>query len=235
MERGSSPVHLGQRWGRASPCQCELTRLQVALTSWRCLLCCGPARPSHNRHPRLCSCHPVLTVPFCQERQRRTKKKYPRGKRPPTSLDCGTWASRAADWLEKARIVHILDSPYRWAQVRSGGASILSLHLWGREAPVTGRQTDPLLSSSCMRCHIKCFLRRAWGLGLWVRLSTDLRERNEPVSQTEATATNVSFSYSWMAQLRLASHSVTSRRQQEVEIDHFLPSLPSANLGFRTH
>lgn len=140
--------------------------------------------------------------------------------------------SFSADWLEKARIVHILDSLYRWTQVRSGGASILSLHLWGREAPVTGRQTDPLLSS-CMRCHIKCFLRRAWGLGLWVLLSTDLRGRNEPVEQTAATATNVRFSYSWLGQ-RPASLLVTSRRQQEVEIDHFLPSLPSANLGFRT-
>lgn len=27
------PVHLGQRWERASPCQCELRRLQAAVTS----------------------------------------------------------------------------------------------------------------------------------------------------------------------------------------------------------
>lgn len=64
--------------------------------------------------------------------------------------------------LENARIVHIL-TLLRWAQVHSGGASILFLHLWGWEAPMTGRQTD-LLLSPCVGCHIECFLRRAWSL-----------------------------------------------------------------------
>lgn len=75
----------------------------------------------------------------------------------------------------------------------SAGALRWSLHSFsspvGQEAPVTGRQTDPLLSS-CMRCHIKCFLRRAWGLGLWVLLSTDLRGRNEPLDGANSSNSN---------------------------------------------
>lgn len=79
-------------------------------------------------------------------------------------------------------------------------------------------------------------LKKGLGLGALgsLKYKTYGEGMNQWMERTAATATNIRFSYSWPGQLRLASLSMTSRRQQEVEIDHFLPSLPSANLGFRT-
>lgn len=122
-------------------CPGGLISLLAVQNSWSCLLCCSPACLSQGSHLRLSTCHPARTVPFCQEKQRRQRRNTQRE----TCMQLlSVLAAEFLGWriLELFTFLTVL----RWAQVHSGGATGLSLHLRGWAAPLTGGQTDLLLS-----------------------------------------------------------------------------------------
>lgn len=112
----------------------EAASLAVDLHTWAKAAIWGAPQPSEM----LCR-HPAQTVLFRQERQWRQRGNSPKVHPEPLSLTAEFLGWRI---LELFTFLTLL----RWAQVHSGGATVLFLHLWVWKAPLTGGQTDLLLS-----------------------------------------------------------------------------------------